>query len=165
MTAARGDRGAGARGGGRLRAGSAVSWPDRVPGGALGRFPAQVDGINNQSVIAIFERSGVTALLTGDAGAPTERDLLESGVSIGARLLKVGHHGSRTATTPEFLRAVGPRLALLSCGRGNRFGHPAAQTLDALREARVPVLRTDLLSDVRATLEPSRTLLRFQGLR
>jgi beta-lactamase superfamily II metal-dependent hydrolase len=124
-----------------------------------------VDGINNQSVIAIFERSGVTALLTGDAGAPTERDLLESGVSIGARLLKVGHHGSRTATTPEFLRAVGPRLALLSCGRGNRFGHPAAQTLDALREARVPVLRTDLLSDVRATLEPSRTLLRFQGLR
>jgi competence protein ComEC len=107
----------------------------------------------------------VLALLTGDAGAPTERDLLGSGIQIRARLLKVGHHGSRTATTPEFLREVGPRLALLSCGRGNRFGHPAAQTLDALRDARVPVLRTDLLSDVRVTLEPSRTLLDWRGLR
>jgi competence protein ComEC len=150
----------------RLSRGSAAQWPDArlrvVQSGGLLR---KQDGINNQSVVAVFERDGARALLTGDAGAPTERGLLEAGDDIRARLLKVGHHGSRTATTPEFLRAVSPRVALLSCGRGNRFGHPAPQTLETLRSARVPVLRTDLLSDVRVTLEPERTMLAWRGLR
>ena len=150
----------------RLARGSAVRWPDALlrvlhSGGLMHKQ----DGINNQSVVAMFERDGMRALLTGDAGAATERELLEAGADARAHLLKVGHHGSRTATTPEFLRAVSPRSALLSCGRGNWFGHPAPQTLETLREARVPVLRTDLLSDVRVTLEPTRTLLAWRGLR
>jgi DNA internalization-related competence protein ComEC/Rec2 len=150
----------------RLSRGSAARWPDaRLRVLHSGGLLRKLDGINNQSVVAVFERGGVLALLTGDAGAPTERDLLEAGADVRARLLKVGHHGSRTATTPEFLRAVLPRLALLSCGRGNRFGHPAPQTLETLRAARVPVLRTDLLSDVRVTLEPTKTLLAWRGLR
>jgi competence protein ComEC len=125
----------------------------------------KLDGINNQSVVAVFERDGVRALLTGDAGVPTERDLLEAGAAVSARLLKVGHHGSRSATSPDFLRAVAPRAALVSCGRENRFGHPSPETLATLSEGKVPVLRTDLLSDVRLTLEPSRTLVFFRGAR
>lgn len=149
-----------------LFAGAAARWPDArlLVLHSGGRLRKQ-DGINNQSVVAIFERDGARALLTGDAGAPTERDLLEAGGDLRARLLKVGHHGSRTATTPEFLRAVAPRAAVLSCGRENRFGHPAPQTLATLSQARVPVLRTDLLSDVRVTLEPARTLLAWRGQR
>ena len=150
----------------RLAPGAAALWNDARlsilhSGGPL----RKKDGVNNQSVVAVFARHGVRALLTGDAGTPVERDLVLAGVALSARLLKVGHHGSRTATSPEFLRAVSPRAALLSCGRENRFGHPAPETLRTLAEGRVAVFRTDLLSDVRVTLEPDRTLLHARGIR
>lgn len=150
----------------RLAAGSTALWKDATlsvlhSGGLL----RKKDGINNQSVVAVFARHGVRALLTGDAGAPVERDLLLAGAPVSARLLKVGHHGSRTATSPEFLRAVSPRAALVSCGRENRFGHPAPETLRTLSDQGVFVFRTDVLSDVRITLEPDRTLLAARGLR
>jgi DNA internalization-related competence protein ComEC/Rec2 len=149
-----------------LEAGQAARWPDaRLAVLHSGGRLRKLDGINNQSVVALFERHGVGALLTGDTGMPTERDLLEAGAPVAARVLKVGHHGSRTATSPEFLRAVAPRAALLSCGRENRFGHPAPETLATLSDGRVRVLRTDVLSDVRLTLEPSRTLVFFRGTR
>ncbi len=147
-----------------LAGGQAALWRDaRLSVLHSGGRLRKLDGINNQSVVAVFERDGVRALLTGDAGAPTERDLLEAGAGVAARLLKIGHHGSRTATSAAFLRAVAPRAALISCGRENRFGHPAPETLAALAGQRVPVLRTDLLSDVRLTLEPFRTLLVIRG--
>lgn len=150
----------------RLAPGEAAVWSDARlsvlhSGGPL----RKKDGVNNQSVVAVFARHGVRALLTGDAGTPVERDLVVAGAALSARLLKVGHHGSRTATSPEFLRAVSPRAALLSCGRENRFGHPAPETLRTLAEGRVPVFRTDVLSDVRVTLEPDRTLLNARGIR
>ena len=124
----------------------------------------KTDTINNQSVVAVFERAGRRALLTGDAGAPTERDLAAGGRLGRADLLKVGHHGSRTSTTPLLLAAVRPRLALLSCGRENRFGHPAQLTLETLAAFGVPTFRTDRLSDVRVELLPSATRLSWRGL-
>ena len=149
-----------------LEAGKAARWRDarlsvRSSGGRL----RKLDGINNQSVVAVFERDGARALLMGDAGAPTERDLIDAGSDVSARVLKVGHHGSRTATSAQFLASVAPKAALLSCGRENRFGHPAPETLATLAARRVSVFRTDLLSDVRLTLEPSRTLVTFRGVR
>lgn len=128
-------------------------------GGAM----RKLDGVNNQSVVAVFERDGRRALLTGDAGAPTEADLLVHGAVPSADLLKVGHHGSRTATTADFVDAVRPRVALVSCGRHNRFGHPAPETLETLEGAGVPVLRTDERSDVRADLLPSAIRLDWRG--
>ncbi|HTD53051.1 MAG TPA: MBL fold metallo-hydrolase, partial [Thermoanaerobaculia bacterium] len=103
-------------------------------------------------------------LLTGDAGAPTETALLRGGQVPRADVLKVGHHGSRTATTPAFLAAVAPRAALLSCGRENRFGHPAPQTLETLDAARVHLFRTDRISDVRLELSPGATRATWRGL-
>ncbi len=123
------------------------------------------DSVNNQSIVALFERDGRRALLTGDAGAEAEKDLLNSGALFPADVLKVGHHGSRGSTTPAFLDAVCPRLALLSCGRENRFGHPAPETLATLAARRIPVYRTDLASDVRVDLLPRATRLRLRGLR
>jgi competence protein ComEC len=124
----------------------------------------KADAINNQSVVAVFEREGRRALLTGDAGASTERDLAGAGALAHADLLKVGHHGSRTSTTPLLLDVVRPRLALLSCGRENRFGHPAPATLRTLRAFGVPTFRTDRLSDVRVELIPGATLLSWRGV-
>ena len=79
-------------------------------------------------------------------------------------VLKVGHHGSRTATSRLFVARARPRLALLSCGRENRFGHPAAETLRTLAALHVPVFRTDRLSDVRVDLLPAGTLVSWRGL-
>jgi competence protein ComEC len=123
-----------------------------------------LDAVNNQSVVAVFERDGRRALLTGDAGRPTERALVEEGRIPISDVLKVGHHGSRTSTTLLFVAAARPRLALLSCGRENRFGHPAAETLTTLAAFRVPVFRTDRLSDVRVELGPKGTRLAWRGI-
>ena len=124
----------------------------------------KTDAVNNQSVVALFERDGKTALLTGDAGIPTETDLIGAGALTGVDVLKVGHHGSRTATSEAFVAAIRPRIALLSCGRRNRFGHPAPEPLAALQAFCVPVLRTDLRSDCRIDLNPAGTRLAWRGI-
>jgi competence protein ComEC len=129
-----------------------------------GGLRRKTDGINNQSVVALFERDGRSALLTGDAGAPSEAALAEAGLIGPVDVLKVGHHGSRTATTPRFVEAARPRVALLSCGRRNRFGHPAPETLATLERFCVPVLRTDERSDERVDLLPKATRLWWRGL-
>jgi competence protein ComEC len=148
-----------------LAPGRMVRWPDaRLTVLHSGGLPRKIDPVNNQSVVAIFEREGRRALLTGDAGASTENALLESGRDLRADLLKVAHHGSRTSTTPLFVDAVHPRLAILSCGRENRFGHPAPETLATLASRGVPVFRTDRLSDVRVELAPGATRLAWRGL-
>ena len=125
----------------------------------------KVDAINNQSLVFLFERDGRSALLTGDASAATEEALLWERRVPRADILKVGHHGSRSSTTTAFLEAVCPRAALISCGRENRFGHPAPATLQTLVAARVPVFRTDLSSDLRIDLLPDATRLWSRGLR
>jgi competence protein ComEC len=148
-----------------LAAGRTLRWPDaRLTVLHSGGLPRKVDPVNNQSIVALFERGGRRALLTGDAGASTEDALLEVGGDLTADLLKVGHHGSRTSTTPLFADAVHPRLAILSCGRENRFGHPAPETLRTLASRHVPVFRTDRLSDVRVELAPDATRLAWRGL-
>jgi competence protein ComEC len=148
-----------------LRPGVMIAWRDaRLRVIHSGGRARKTDTINNQSVVAVFDRDGRRALLTGDAGAPTERDLADGGRLRRADLLKVGHHGSRTSTTPQLLAAVRPRLALLSCGRENRFGHPALMTLETLAAFRVPTFRTDRLGDVRAELLPEATRLSWRGL-
>jgi len=121
------------------------------------------DAINNQSVVALFERDGRSALLTGDAGMPTEKDLVEAGALTRVDVLKVGHHGSNTSTGAGFAAALAPRVALLSCGRRNRFGHPAARPLATLQTLCIPVLRTDLRSDCRVELGEATTRLAWRG--
>jgi len=122
------------------------------------------DAINNQSVVLRVERDGRSALLTGDAGAPVERELAASGALEPADLLKVGHHGSRTSTSPELLDALEPRVAVVSSGRRNRFGHPARETVARIEAAGVPLLRTDQRSDCRVELGPDATRLWWRGL-
>ncbi|MEM9876642.1 MAG: DNA internalization-related competence protein ComEC/Rec2 [Myxococcota bacterium] len=95
---------------------------------------------NDNSVVLHLRYGRHAALLAGDAEAHAEAQLLASGVALRADMLKVGHHGSRTSTTPSFVRAVRPAVAVISRGCRNRFGHPHAATLAHLRE--VPVMDT-----------------------
>ncbi|HVE65786.1 MAG TPA: ComEC/Rec2 family competence protein, partial [Thermoanaerobaculia bacterium] len=148
-----------------LRPGPPMTWRNaRLTVLHSGGVRRKRDPVNNQSVVLRFERDGRSAVLTGDVGAATERALAAGGRLRPADLLKVAHHGSRTSTTAGFVDALRPRAALLSCGRENRFGHPAAETLATLRGQGVPVFRTDRLSDVRVELSAARTRLAWRGL-
>jgi competence protein ComEC len=148
-----------------LSAGESILWRDASLAVLHSGGPRRkLDGTNNQSLVLLFERDGRRALLPGDAGAATEGALLRDGHVPRADILKIGHHGSRGSTTPAFLEAVCPKAALLSCGRENRFGHPAPETLRTLGQAHVPVFRTDLDSDFRIDLLPLATRLKSRGL-
>lgn len=99
---------------------------------------------NANSVVMRLDHGTFSMLFTGDAEAETEARMLASGANVAAKVLKTGHHGSRYATSDEFLRAVKPAAATISCGSANEYGHPTPETLRRLRGDRVQVYRTDL---------------------
>lgn len=98
---------------------------------------------NNDSLVLRVAHGSRSFLLTGDLERGEEYRLLETYPSLAADVLKVGHHGSRTSTTDEFLRAVSPSVAIISAGYENSFGHPHPDVLNRLNEAHVTILRTD----------------------
>jgi len=108
--------------------------------------------INNGSVVLLLRHGGFAALLSGDAESPVEAFLVARDLLPPVDLLKVGHHGSNSSTTPGLLDATRPSVAVISSGEGNEYGHPATETLTAL-SARpgLAVLRTDLDGDVEVT--------------
>ena len=99
---------------------------------------------NDMSVVVKARYKETAFLFTGDLEKTGEQLLLSSGADLKADVLKVGHHGSSTSTSPDFLRAVDPRAAVISCGANNEFGHPHKEILSLLEDAGVRVLRTDL---------------------
>jgi competence protein ComEC len=118
-------------------------------------WAAHLADANLASSVIMAHVGNARVLFTGDAEGPEEAWLLEHYPdALGADVLKVGHHGSSTSTTPAFLAAVHPRLAIVSVGAHNSYGHPDASVMAELRDAGVPILRTDRLGTV---------VLRFQG--
>lgn len=106
-------------------------------------------GANDNSFVIRLVYGQRAFLFTGDAEHEAEAALLARGAPLRADFLKVGHHGSRTSSTPAFLDAVMPRVATLSTGVRNRFGHPHAPTLEKLAARGVPALRTDRYGGIR----------------
>jgi competence protein ComEC len=99
---------------------------------------------NDLSIVMRVRYGEFAALLTGDATARVEERLLQGDTdALHAQVLKLGHHGSVTSTTPPFLAATRPRLALVSAGRGNRYGHPHRAVIERVEAAGAQVLRTD----------------------
>ena len=113
-------------------------------------WTASLHDANLASTIALVQFGAVRFLLTGDAEAPEEAWLLaHAGAgALRADVLKVAHHGSATSTTPPFLAAVNPRLALISVGADNDYGHPSAGVVARLLAAGAVPLRTDRLGTV-----------------
>jgi competence protein ComEC len=101
------------------------------------------DDINENSIVAMLHYKDFRELFMGDAGESSEARLLASGIDLRADVVKVGHHGSQYASTPEFAATVHPKLAIISVGRHNTFGHPAPTTLETWHRNGAAVLRTD----------------------
>ena len=98
---------------------------------------------NSYSVAILLEYGKNRFLFTGDAEEASETEMLSNGIELSADVYKVAHHGSRSASTQEFLNAVRPKYAVISCGEENSYGHPHAEVLNRLRSMGVEVFRTD----------------------
>jgi competence protein ComEC len=99
--------------------------------------------VNNDSLVMRMQYGKSSVLLEGDAEAPSEREMLAHNRVTPTTLLKIGHHGSRTSTTQEFLDAAAPTDAVVSVGKGNTFGHPRYEVIERVAEARTKLYRTD----------------------
>jgi competence protein ComEC len=117
--------------------------------------PSPDRGANDNSFVVRISYGSRAFLFVGDAEREEEASLLSAGLAprLRADVLKVGHHGSRTSTSPAFLAAVHPAAAVISTGVRNRFGHPSPATLATLAAAGVPVWRTDRNGQVVATTD------------
>ncbi len=101
------------------------------------------NAINSNSVAFVLDYHAFHMIFTGDAGTEAERRFLSEGIDLRAGVLKVGHHGSAYGSSPAFIAAVAPRVAIVSVGRHNLFGHPAPSTLETIRRFGARVYRTD----------------------
>ena len=108
---------------------------------------------NANSIVMRLDYGSFSMLLTGDAEEQTEHRLLTKELNLEARVLKVGHHGSKYASAGDFLQRVKPEFAIVSCGAWNRYGHPSQAVLDRLRAANmnVKLYRTDLHGEIAIT--------------
>ncbi|MCL2852796.1 MAG: MBL fold metallo-hydrolase [Defluviitaleaceae bacterium] len=98
--------------------------------------------LNNYSIVMIMDHGDSSFLFAADAESDSEREILENFEDISADVLRVGHHGSRTSTSEEFLDAISPRYAVISAGADNQYGHPHHEVLDRLNRRGVYTLRT-----------------------
>lgn len=103
---------------------------------------------NNNSIVARVTYGNTSFLFTGDAEAGEEHEIIRSGAEVRSDVLKVGHHGSLSSTSNEFLKAVDPKYAVISVGKDNSYGHPEEGILEMLTDRGISIFRTDLNGDI-----------------
>ncbi|HEX9285009.1 MAG TPA: DNA internalization-related competence protein ComEC/Rec2 [Nitrospirales bacterium] len=119
------------------------------PGAAAGK------SLNNQSVVLRLGCGVASFLFTGDVERETENELIQAAANLGATVLKVPHHGARGSVYEPFLEAVSPRLAVVSVGRVNPYGHPSPVMVETYGRLGIPFLRTDHHGAVTVVDSPS----------
>ncbi|MBP3484162.1 MAG: MBL fold metallo-hydrolase [Oscillospiraceae bacterium] len=102
------------------------------------------DNQNDDSLVLRLEYGDTSFLFTGDMTAKAEKDLINDGADLRCDVLKVGHHGSSGSSCYQFLYEAQPGIGVISCEKGNSYGHPHEETLSRLADADVTVCRTDL---------------------
>ena len=107
--------------------------------------------VNANSIVARLDYGSFSMLLPGDAESQTEHRLLTKELDLRANVIKLSHHGSKYASSADFLERVNPQIAIVSCGAWNRYGHPNQGVLDRLRAANVKLYRTDLQGEITIT--------------
>ena len=112
---------------------------------------------NANSIVARLDYGSFSMMFAGDAEEQTEHRLLTKELDLKSRVLKIGHHGSKYASSADFLKRAQPEVAIVSCGAWNRYGHPSQAVLDRLRaaNANVKLYRTDLQGEITITTRGS----------
>jgi len=108
--------------------------------------------LNNYSTVLKVSFGEMDIIMTGDAEEEVEKEIIKSGANLDAEILKVGHHGSDTSNSEEFLDAITPEYALISAKVGNKYEHPTEETMQRLKERDIEVYRTDESGTVVATI-------------
>lgn len=103
---------------------------------------------NDYSIVNKLIYKDVSLLFTGDAEVTAEKELIDNDMDLSSDVLKVGHHGSDTSSTDEFLNNVKPRYAVISCGINNKYGHPDPLVIQRLKSRDIKVLRTDEMGTI-----------------
>lgn len=109
---------------------------------------ADYDNLNNNSLVLKLEYEDVSFLFMADAEKDVEKELLNKGYDLNADVLKAGHHGSSTSSSPEFINAVTPSVSVISCGIDNDYGHPHKETVSTFKSRDIKMYRTDKLSTI-----------------
>ncbi len=117
---------------------------------------------NNDSIVLSLMYGETTFLFVGDAEKEAEAHMLEYGIQLKADILKVGHHGSRSSSSPEFLAAVSPSVAVYSAGVNNDLGFPHAKTINALESVGAEVYGTDVYGTIAITADKNGYLIKTQ---
>ncbi|BCS80681.1 DNA internalization-related competence protein ComEC/Rec2 [Anaerocellum diazotrophicum] len=121
-------------------------------------FIPPVEEDKNSSVVVKLTFGNFSMLFTGDASYESEIEYMKR-YNLHATVLKVGHHGSSTATSEEFLENVKPRLAVISVGKDNIFGHPSNEVLQRLKERNIKVYRTDLNGTIDIVVDKNKVII------
>ncbi|MGL4873171.1 MAG: ComEC/Rec2 family competence protein [Clostridium sp.] len=106
------------------------------------------ENLNNYSAIIKLTFGSISFLFTGDAETDAHDYLYNNYNSIDIDVLKLGHHGSKTSTTKDFLTFTTPSIGIASCGENNKYNHPNKETISLLDEFEIPFLRTDLIGTI-----------------
>lgn len=109
--------------------------------------------VNNKSIVFKLVYGDFSMLFMADAESEVEKELLEEDADLSADVLKIGHHGSKTSTTDEFLDNVNPKYAVVSCGNGNDYNHPYGAVTKRFEDKNIPLYRTDELGDIVITVK------------
>lgn len=127
-----------------LKAGSTIDFDSDIQLEVFAPNSDSYEDSNNYSPIIKLTYGNNSMLFTGDAEKLSEKETLKKGYNLESDVLKVGHHGSSTSTSKDFLKAVNPSIAIISCGKNNKYGHPHKETITSLEDSKVKYYRTDL---------------------
>ena len=109
---------------------------------------SQYEELNNYSPVMKISYGQNSFMFTGDAESLVEKEILSENKDLKADVLKLGHHGSHSSTSEEFLKAVDPSIAIVSCAKDNKYGHPHKETLDLIKKYKLRVYRNDKDGDI-----------------
>ena len=140
----------------KAKAGVNVLDDDKIKIDILAPFNDEYSNLNNCSAVVRIKYGNTVAIFTGDAEQQIEAQILNSGID--ADILKVGHHGSDTASTSSFVSVVTPKTAVISCGKYNSYGHPHDETLARLDNAGADIYRTDEVGTVIVTADSEKNI-------
>ncbi|WP_423248303.1 ComEC/Rec2 family competence protein [Clostridium pasteurianum] len=131
-----------------LEPGSYINLGENINFQILSPSKTYYENLNNYSIVSKITYKNSKFIFTGDTEEDDEKKILNAGFDISCDVLKIAHHGSKTSSSEDFLKEASPKIAVISCGKNNDYGHPNKTILDRLKSINCKIYRTDLNGDI-----------------